>query len=277
LTQFSVRCPRCGDYTITHPLAKNFADRPSLRPFLSAHTRQLSERGEQVLLTTENWQALEEGHRHTPVQRKIETVLEYLAKQSTQPGAAVSIGPDDFVLFDAADSQEIGFLLDSLIEQKAITRASSQGLVVTASGWERLMPSSVGGVPGTCFVAMAFDPTLDDAYEAGIKKAIEQCGLRPIRVDRVQTNGIVTDLIMASIRQAQVTIADATLQRNGVYFEAGFALGLGRTVIWTCRHDEMKQVHFDTRQYSHVTWVDPNDLATKLEARIRATVEILIA
>jgi hypothetical protein len=63
-----------------------------------------------------------------------------------------------------------------------------------------------------------------------------------------------------------------TLQRSGVYFEAGFALGLPRTVIWTWRDDALKNVHFDTRQYSHVVWTEPTDLRTKLASSIKATV-----
>ncbi len=121
---------------------------------------------------------------------------------------------------------------------------------------------------------MAFDPSLDDAYATGIEPAIRATGLSVIRVDKVEHNGVVTDLIQAEIRRAQVTIADVTLQRQGVYFEAGLALGLGRIVIWSCREDEIKQVHFDTRQYSHVVWKDPADLRSKLETRIRATVTI---
>ncbi len=115
---------------------------------------------------------------------------------------------------------------------------------------------------------------LGEIYDDAIEPAIVSCGLRPIRVDRVQHNGIVTDLILAEVRRAQVVIADVTLQRAGVYYEAGFANGLGRTVIWCCREDEIKMVHFDTRQYSHVVWSDAADLRTKLEARIRGTVTI---
>jgi len=29
-------------------------------------------------------------------------------------------------------------------------------------------------------------------------------------------------------------------------------MGLGRQVIWTCRDDDLKNVHFDTRQYNHI-------------------------
>lgn len=44
------------------------------------------------------------------------------------------------------------------------------------------------------------------------------------------------------------------------------------TVIWSYR--DLRNVHFDTRQYSHVVWTNPADLRTRLEARIRGTVPI---
>ena len=58
--------------------------------------------------------------------------------------------------------------------------------------------------------------------------------------------------------------------RGGVYFEAGFALGLSIPVIWTCREDMIKHVHFDTRQFNHIVWTDADDLFTKLKNRIGA-------
>jgi hypothetical protein len=44
---------------------------------------------------------------------------------------------------------------------------------------------------------------------------------------------------MAEIRRSRFVVADYTGQRNGVYFEAGFGLGLGLVVIPTCRADEV--------------------------------------
>lgn len=52
----------------------------------------------------------------------------------------------------------------------------------------------------------------------------------------------------------------------------GFAQGLNKDVIWTCRSDEEKKVHFDTRQYCHIFWDDVKDLKKKLVARIKATI-----
>ena len=61
-----------------------------------------------------------------------------------------------------------------------------------------------------------------------------------------------------------------SIARGGVYFEAGFALGLGLQVIWVCRQDQVELMHFDTRQYNHIAWSDPDDLYKRLKNRIVA-------
>ncbi|MBZ0167218.1 MAG: nucleoside 2-deoxyribosyltransferase, partial [Candidatus Omnitrophica bacterium] len=58
----------------------------------------------------------------------------------------------------------------------------------------------------------------------------------------------------------------------GVYFEAGFAYGLGIPVIWCCREDNIKKLHFDTRQYNHLLWSNAKELKNKLISRIKATI-----
>ena len=42
-------------------------------------------------------------------------------------------------------------------------------------------------------------------------------------------------------------VADYTEQVNRLYFEAGFALGLGLLVIPTCRENQIGKLHFDIR------------------------------
>jgi len=49
-------------------------------------------------------------------------------------------------------------------------------------------------------------------------------------------------------------------------------MGLGIPVIWTCREDHKKNLHFDTRQYNHIFWADEADLFEKLGQRIEATI-----
>ena len=168
---------------------------------------------------------------------------------STKPDQAQSSSPGQWVpfdseveapLFDVGSQDEMNFLLQHLVELRTLDRPPTHSPVqfrLTVRGWNAVSPLTSGGIPGTCFIAMAFHPSLADTYEEGFKPAVLACGLKPVRVDKLEHNGVVTDVIMAEIRRAQVMVADVTLQRQGVYFEAGFALGLGRTVIWTCRHE----------------------------------------
>ena len=67
-------------------------------------------------------------------------------------------------------------------------------------------------------------------------------------------------------------VADFTGQRAGVYYEAGFATGLGRPVIWCCRKDEIDKLHFDTNHKNHIDWETPEELRDRLYRRIRATI-----
>ncbi len=125
------------------------------------------------------------------------------------------------------------------------------------------------------FVAMWFDKSLDAAYEQDFRSAMEAAGYEPYRVDQDQFLGKVDDRIIAAIRQSRFVVADFTCgsegARGGVYFEAGFALGLNLPVIFTCHQDCFQDVHFDTDHINHLIWTDPGDLRSKLQARLEAT------
>ena len=85
-------------------------------------------------------------------------------------------------------------------------------------------------------------------------------------------NEKICDLIIAEIRSCKFMVADVTYQRQNVYYEAGFAHGLNRAIIWICRKDDFKNVHFDTKQYNHIIWENAEDLKKQLIRRIKATI-----
>lgn len=132
------------------------------------------------------------------------------------------------------------------------------------------------------FVAMWFDSSLNAIYEQAIEPAIREAGYDPRIIRKLEHNNKIDDEIVAEIRRSKFVIADFTcglladgsqaIARGGVYYEAGFAQGLGLPVIWTCREDIINHVHFDTRQYNHIVWKDAVDLKDKLLNRIRATI-----
>jgi hypothetical protein len=58
-----------------------------------------------------------------------------------------------------------------------------------------------------------------------------------------------------------------------VYFEAGYALGRGLKVIYTCREDQIDEAHFDTRNYPHILWKDADELKKKLIDKIEVFIK----
>ncbi|MFC7290813.1 hypothetical protein [Hirschia litorea] len=128
------------------------------------------------------------------------------------------------------------------------------------------------------FVAMWFNEEVNSVYDEAIEPAIRDAGYIPRRIDRSDFNGKIDDEIIAEIRRSKFVIADFTSKlnepRGGVYYEAGFAQGLGLSVIWTARNDMFNHLHFDTRQYNHIGWDNAEDLKPKLYNRILATIGV---
>ena len=89
------------------------------------------------------------------------------------------------------------------------------------------------------FVAMWFDESMEDVYDGAIKPAIEEAGYKPYRVDMEHFSGRIDDKIIAEIRRSRFLVADFSHGSDGargsVYYEAGFAHGLGLEVIFCCR------------------------------------------
>ncbi|MCC6899947.1 MAG: hypothetical protein IT377_13285 [Polyangiaceae bacterium] len=154
----------------------------------------------------------------------------------------------------------------------------SVGVGLTSKGWERVdRLQSSRSRSRQAFVAMWFDRGMQDAFENGIRPALEECGFsRPFRVDdaehrsRADFEPRIDDRIMAGIRRASLLVVDVTGSRCPVYFEAGFGLGLGIPIVWTCRRGNEPDMCFDTRQYEHILWDAPEDLKENLVQKIRA-------
>jgi nucleoside 2-deoxyribosyltransferase len=169
----------------------------------------------------------------------------------------------------AEDLSELVFILDSYLAHEkgflncTIKNANSTlpqaKLQISAKGWDHLESGVPNAESNTAFVAMCFNPKrsdLKEMFESGIERGAEDAGYEAIRVDRTDHLSLVDDEIKALIRKSRFIIADLTEQRGGVYFEAGFAMGLGLQVIWTCEEQEFEKdkLHFDVEHYDFLRW-----------------------
>lgn len=169
-----------------------------------------------------------------------------------------------------------GWIEHRTTERAGASKNNVHELMLRPPGYTRLAElDGINSGSKQAFVAMWFDESMKDAYEKGIGPAIREAGYEPLRIDRKEHINKIDDEIIAEIRRSRFLVADFTQgdsgARGGVYYEAGFAHGLNIPVIFTCRADAIEKVHFDTRQYNHITWATPDELKERLAKRISAT------
>ncbi len=278
----TVLCKVCGTYKIAIPLhdgiSCNLVDKDD-RFLLSGLTRRASEENTKITLTLDNLRSTLESHSvdTDPTERMNRTLL-YVGEHQKRADGYVEIDTDkDYPLVFARDSSELMYLLSTLSSMGFLelppTLTGRLKYRLTPQGWNAVRQLHQTPVDSNqAFVAMWFTCDIKSAYVDGIKPALESTGFMPYRVDLDEFSGKIDDRIIAEIRRSELLVADFTGNRGGVYFEAGFALGLGIPVIWTCRKTDISKVHFDTRQYNHITWEGAEDLKEKLQNRIAAVV-----
>ncbi|HTV04583.1 MAG TPA: nucleoside 2-deoxyribosyltransferase [Acidobacteriaceae bacterium] len=213
--------------------------------------------------------------RDPSVREKIQLLLGYLGSLTDFPGQQIRFdSTHDYSVLSAKNDEEALFYLHALEDEHLIAVDwlvdADTPCTITTTGWQELERIEQSGAESlNAFVAMWFDPSQTDAKVA-IQSAIRDSGYKPIRIDEVEHANRIDDEIIAQIRQSKFLVADFTGQRNGVYFEAGFMLGLGRPVIWLCDESDFANIHFDTRQYNVIVYGDHETLRSKLQFRIEA-------
>jgi nucleoside 2-deoxyribosyltransferase len=243
------------------------------------------------------------------VSEKINRFFLYCSFKKIRPGDSVYdfkkdtngkiiglLSDEIYAWIESKDYTEFLFFRDLLKElnfTKDLNRPNGDGEVVslTSKGFARLDELERTNINSKqAFVAMWFDESIKDLYEKAIRPAIEEAEMpsgvkfTAVRIDNKEHNNKIDDEIIAEIRRSRFVIADFTsaivnhdrkdqaISRGGVYYEAGFAQGLGLPVIWTCKTGFESLIHFDIRQYNTIFWQDYDDLKRRLKARIEATI-----
>ena len=231
--------------------------------------------------------------RPLPAHERANRLLRFIAQKSWSVGEPVVfqlrehlIRQDEANLMALAWSESRGLsemeFLVSYLEQNGWLHTIKDapgyllGCTVTVDGYTEIARQPPPTESNQAFVAMWFHKTMEDVYWQGIEPAIRTAGYEPVRIDNVEHAGLIDDAIIAAIRKARFVIADLTQgdegARGGVYYEAGFAHGLGLPVIFTCREDRFNLVHFDTNHQAHILWNSYEDLKSRLSRRIEAVV-----
>lgn len=272
-----IRCPRCGIYRITGEASGRIRCLPREQKIkLSAWTYEQGQLGELPLLTYEVVEGIF-NIREPRLGERAEKLLLWLVRNQGELGRVVDARNLSAIAASWSDGiNDIVFILGLLEANGWVKKhpalghaaVAPAGVIYTEEIGTRRSSSSQG------FVAMWFADDMSRPYTEGFAQGIRAAGYDPVRIDGVEHVGKIDDEIIAQIRRSRFIVADFTGHRGGVYFEAGFALGFGLPVVWTCRKDDLSDLHFDIRQFNTIVWNDPFDLSRKLKNRIEAVIGV---
>jgi hypothetical protein len=248
---------------------------------LSGYLRELTVAGHGgATLTSESATAMADAAPRT-VSDCTNRLLLNLAAMSRFAGQRHRIdGPDDYPLAYGTNGAELMFMLDHLMQDGLLNGPPVRSdppifdwAAVSLKGWARVEQLRSKATSFTqAFVAMTFDTALEWIYSSAIAIAVRDAGYQPLILIKQEHADRVDERIVLELNRSRFVIAEFAQHRPSVYFEAGYAVGRGVPVIWTCRAEDYEGAHFDTRQYNHIVWKTAEELRERLYTRIKVVV-----
>lgn len=163
-------------------------------------------------------------------------------------------------------AEHLKTLTQTVILQKAIT------FVLTEAAWQKIYDlQKYQANNKNVFVAMKFGKETQ-ALREKLKEGLEGYNVRIM--DEIEHNHQIVPEMLYEIRNSKFVIAELSNHNNGAYYEAGYALGLGKEVIHICQKSELSNgLHFDVAQVNTIVYENIDEIPEKLKKRIQATIK----
>ena len=225
-TQCSVACARCGTYG--YPITGDWLQPQTTDEIvrLPGWIREQNAGGIAPVLDVDSARSamarprprlLDRAHRALSVIVQNAPYLDQSFNPTASPevyGVTYSSVPKEVITLVGILEEE-GYLTVKRLGHTCMVWPTAKGLV-TAEG------ASLGSSLVQGFVAMSFDPVMNDAWQRGFSTAIKDAGYEPLRIDMKEHVNGITDEIIAEIRQSRFVVADYTHQKSGGVFRGWF-------------------------------------------------------
>ena len=205
-----------------------------------------------------------------------DNLLRYVGKQSKDFGAGVALcGRNDIrclqFVIGAHKFENVSAAAELLVKEGVFHPNENQAYSLTTEGWRHYRYLEEAK---TVFIAMDFgNNDVKEFRNQCLKIALEEDGYKPIIMDEYDKPGEITDQIRNGLRRAQIVIADLTENNQNVHWEAGFAEGSNKLVIYTCEEKffDCNEMYFNTKTIRIITW--KKDSFDKTRKRIKDTIK----
>lgn len=163
-------------------------------------------------------------------------------------------------------------------------RCNPLDLSLTYKGWQRYEQLKTGHAGNTVFLAMQFgkddkEKAENNKFYAALKDIVENEKLGGFKLDRMDKKpqaGIIDDIMRTRIRESRFLLVDLSHENKGAYWEAGFAEGLDKPVIYLCYKKKFKKVHFDVNHCTILEWEWDKENDNEFSVSFRKSIEACI-
>lgn len=289
--RFRVRCHNCGDFELTFDVRQDLASILKKTPMgaqrLSHGIRKMSDGG--VICVLDSASAVDQIVENTPLPKpreQADILVLWLGQNTKGFGDTAKRKTTEWTsIIGGWDETNFKKLLAALNEERLVGYSEygdSQELNLLISGWNRYEELRRGQSHSRkAFMAMQYgNDQIERMYRDCFKPAVKAAGFDLFLLKENPRAGVIDNRMRVDIRTSRFLIADLTGKNAGAYWEAGFAEGLGKPVIYTCEEnffrsrEEGKGTHFDANHCTTILWSDgdPNEAAaSELTATIRAS------
>jgi len=127
-----------------------------------------------------------------------------------------------------------------------------------------------------CFVVMQFTDEFNSLYQEVIKPTCEEFGYNVVRADDIYTTGSIIEDITRLLRECTIVIADVTPNNPNVFYEVGFAHGLGKpTILLSDRKRD--RLPFDVSGFRTLFYDNTIGGKTAIEERLRKHLQAILS
>lgn len=290
---YFMRCGRCGEYEISWELLHGFNDLKKklgeVGYILSGLSRELYEvDGSQPVFTIKN---IEDNLKHflipdiKNIEEKIKKLLQRVRAKTEYFGQEVLLGDIETVvpLAYAKNPDELMALFTFMTEKRLAkisvltnNRKRMVKMTLWANAWDitnSLEDKNKESNKG--FIATWFHDSMNESINA-VEEAISESGFQPICIRDEHFSERIMDKALGEIRRSRFVIVDLTGNRGSVFFEAGFAHGLGIETIYVYCEEQEKSttLEFYVRHYKCYKYKTPAELKEILRAAIAARITV---
>jgi hypothetical protein len=280
------KCTKCGDFKISYNAKENMLGNIDLQKISSWISEKNKVFGENPFLDSETIETIL-NQRDRRIQEKFDCFMKYIAGLPNKKEMLA----EDMNHCYVYNESELEKLILKAEKEGFIQKSTRPSIIATAnssSSYQREQGYKFTGLTfegqeyvenldlpnkhsHNIFMAFWFDKDVQSVFDNTVKPAIDKAGFLAERVSSSTTelDGKISDEIIAKIKSSRAVIADCTGQRQAVYFEAGFAMGMRIPVIWTCRKSDVQDICFDANHYPFILWETPKELAEKIVNRLK--------